>query len=130
MENEIKIEDAKMTKLEYETSIVKNLPPLTRAEIEISREDLERFIEEHRSTKNFFLLSNELRYYTIFRRDSAITTSKGSSANVMAFLIGDAFLKGLGKLKVFKRTDRDEIEIWIGETYFLFFDADSFFVLM
>ena len=107
MENEIKIENAK-----------------------ISREDLERFIEEHRSTKNFFLLSNELRYYTIFRRDSAITTSKGSSANVMAFLIGDAFLKGLGKLKVFKRTDRDEIEIWIGETYFLFFDADSFFVLM
>ena len=117
-----------MKKFEQERYIIKNLPPFTKEELEMVREDMTKYFEERPKVKNFMLLSNELRYYTIFSRTTAITTARGVADRVLAFLQNDSFLTELGELKVLKRTGEDEIEIWIGETPFLLFDADSFFV--
>ena len=117
-----------MKKFEQERYIIKNLPPFTQEELKMVREDLIKYFEEKPKVKNFMLLSNELRYYTIFSRTTAITTARGAADKVLTFLRNDSFLSELGELKVLKRTGEDEIEIWIGETPFLLFDADSFFV--
>lgn len=115
-------------KFEQERSIVKDLPPFTQEEFKMVREDLIKYFEERPKVKNFMLLSNELRYYTIFSKTTAITTARGVADKILTFLQNDSFLSELGELKVLKRTGKDEIEIWIGETPFLLFDADSFFV--
>jgi len=120
--------DITLKKFEQERYIVKNLPPFTKEEFEMVREDMIKYFEERPKVKNFMLLSNELRYYTIFSRTTAITTAVGAADKVLTFLQNDSFLTKLGELKVLKRTGKDEIEIWIGETPFLLFDADSFFV--
>ena len=117
-----------MKKFEQERSIVKDLPPFTQEEFKMVREDLIKYFEERPKVKNFMLLSNELRYYTIFSKTTAITTARGVADKILTFLQNDSFLSELGELKVLKRTGKDEIEIWIGETPFLLFDADSFFV--
>ena len=117
-----------MKKFEQERSIVKDLPPFTQEEFKMVREDLIKYFEERPKVKNFMLLSNELRYYTIFSRTTAITTARGAADRVLTFLQNDSFLSELGELKVLKRTGEDEIEIWIGETPFVLFNADSFFV--
>lgn len=119
---------AKMTQFEFTQNIVKNLPPLTKTESEEIKQDLAMFVLEHAGTKNFMLLSNEIRYYTIFNRKTLLFRPEGVAEKLLNFIETDGFLSELGKLKVLKRTDDDEIEIWIGETHFLFFDADSFFV--
>ena len=120
--------DIALKKFEQERSIVKDLPPFTQEEFEMVREDITKYFEERPKVKNFMLLSNELRYYTIFSRTTAITTAKEAADKILTFLQNDSFLSELGELKVLKRTGKDEIEIWIGETPFLLFDADSFFV--
>ena len=120
--------DIALKKFEQERSIVKDLPPFTQEEFKMVREDLIKYFEERPKVKNFMLLSNELRYYTIFSRTTAITTARGAADRVLTFLQKDSFLTQLGELKVLKRTGEDEIEIWIGEIPFLLFDADSFFV--
>ena len=117
-----------MKKFELERSIVKDLPSFTQEEFKTVREDLIKYFEERPKVKNFMLLSNELRYYTIFSRTTAITTAREAADRVLTFLQNDSFLTELGELKVLKRTGKDEIEIWIGETPFLLFNADSFFV--
>ena len=120
--------DIALKKFEQERSIVKDLPPFTQEEFKMVREDLIKYFEERPKVKNFMLLSNELRYYTIFSKTTAITTARGVADKILTFLQNDSFLSELGELKVLKRTGKDEIEIWIGETPFLLFDADSFFV--
>jgi hypothetical protein len=117
-----------LKKFEQDRSIVKDLPPFTQEEFKMVRKDLTKYFEERSKVKNFMLLSNELRYYTIFSRTTAITTAAEAADKVLTFLQNDSFLTKLGELKVLKRTGEDEIEIWIGETPFLLFDADSFFV--
>jgi len=117
-----------LKKFEQERYIIKNLPPFTKEELEMVREDMTKYFEERPKVKYFMLLSNELRYYTIFSRTTAITTARGVADKILTFLQNDSFLTKLGELKVLKRTGEDEIEIWIGETPFLLFDADSFFV--
>jgi len=117
-----------LKKFELERSIVKDLPSFTQEEFKMVREDLIKYFEERPKVKNFMLLSNELRYYTIFSRTTAITTAREAADRVLTFLQNDSFLTELGELKVLKRTGKDEIEIWIGETPFLLFNADSFFV--
>lgn len=120
--------DIALKKFEHERNIIKNLPPFTKEEFEMVREDMIKYFEERPKVKNFMLLSNELRYYTIFSRTTAITTAVKAADKVLTFLQNDSFLTKLGELKVLKRTGKDEIEIWIGEIPFLLFDADSFFV--
>jgi hypothetical protein len=120
--------DITLKKFEQERNIVRDLPPFTQEEFEMVRDDLIKYFEERPKVKNFMLLSNELRYYTIFSRTTAITTAREAADRVLTFLQNDSFLTELGELKVLKRTGEDEIEIWIGETPFLLFDADSFFV--
>ena len=120
--------DIKLKKFEQEKSIVKGLPSFTQEEFEMVREDLIKYFEERSKVKNFMLLSNELRYYTIFSKTIALTTAIGAADRVLTFLRNDSFLTELGELKVLKRTGEDEIEIWIGETPFVLFNADSFFV--
>ena len=120
--------DITLKKFEQERYIIKNLPPFTEEELKMVREDMIKYFEERPKVKNFMLLSNELRYYTIFSRTTAITTAREAADRVLTFLQSDSFLTELGELKVLKRTGNDEIEIWIGETPFLLFDADSFFV--
>ena len=113
---------------EYEKSIVESLPNFTKKELQQVREDLINFLENQNKTKNFMLLSNEIRYYTIFQKTSAVITATGMGDKILSFLNNDSFLKELGRLKVLKRTGENEIEIWLGATPFLLFDADSFFV--
>lgn len=122
------MEDLTLKKFEQERNIIKDLPPFTQEEFEMVREDLIKYFEERPKVKNFMLLSNELRYYTIFSKTTAITTAVGAADRVLTFLRNDRFLTELGELKVLKRTGEDEIEIWIGETPFVLFNADSFFV--
>jgi len=122
--------DITLKKFEQERNIVRDLPPFTQEEFEMVRDDLIKYFEERPKVKNFMLLSNELRYYTIFSKTIAITTAVEAADRVLTFLRNDRFLTGLGELKVLKRTGEDEIEIWIGETPFLLFNADSFFVTM
>lgn len=122
------MKDITLKKFEQERNIIKDLPPFTQEEFEMVREDLIKYFEERPKVKNFMLLSNELRYYTIFSKTTAITTAVGATDRVLTFLRNDSFLTGLGELKVLKRTGEDEIEIWIGETPFVLFNADSFFV--
>ena len=122
------MKDITLKKFEQERNIIKDLPPFTQEEFEMVREDLIKYFEERPKVKNFMLLSNELRYYTIFSKTTAITTAVGAADRVLTFLRNDSFLTELGELKVLKRTGEDEIEIWIGETPFVLFNADSFFV--
>lgn len=123
------MQDITLKKFEQERDIVKNLPSFTQEEFEMVRDDLIKYFEERPKVKNFMLLSNELRYYTIFSKTTAIT-AVGAADRVLTFLRNDGFLTKLGELKVLKRTGEDEIEIWIGETPFVLFNADSFFVAM
>ena len=124
------MKDITLKKFEQERNIIKDLPPFTQEEFEMVREDLIKYFEERPKVKNFMLLSNELRYYTIFSKTTAITTAVGAADRVLTFLRNDSFLTELGELKVLKRTGEDEIEIWIGETPFVLFNADSFFVII
>lgn len=126
MENE-KI-NAGLTIYERDQSIVRDLPPFTFEELREVERDFTLFIEENIKVKNFMLLSNELRYYTLFQMENKILTSNGIAKKILEFITTDTFLEGLGKLKVFKRKDVGQIELWIGETYFVLFNADSFFV--
>ena len=124
------MKDITLKKFEQERNIIKDLPPFTQEEFEMVREDLIKYFEERPKVKNFMLLSNELRYYTIFSKTTAIVTAVGAADRVLTFLRNDSFLTELGELKVLKRTGEDEIEIWIGETPFVLFNADSFFVII
>ena len=124
------MKDITLKKFEQERNIIKDLPPFTQEEFEMVREDLIKYFEERPKVKNFMLLSNELRYYTIFNKTTAIVTAVGAADRVLTFLRNDSFLTELGELKVLKRTGEDEIEIWIGETPFVLFNADSFFVII
>lgn len=122
--------DITLKKFEQERNIVRDLPPFTQEEFEMVRKDLIKYFEERPKVKNFMLLSNELRYYTIFSKTTTITTAVEAADKVLTFLRNDSFLTRLGELKVLKRTGEDEIEIWVGETPFVLFNADSFFVAM
>ena len=124
------MEDIITKKFEQDRSIIKNLPSFTIEEFQEVREDVIKYFKERPKVKNFMLLSNELRYYTIFQRNNlSIKTSDYTDADkVLTFLNNDSFLKEVGELKVLKRTGADELEIWIGETPFVLFNADSFFV--
>ena len=124
------MEDVITKKFEQDRNIIKNLPPFTIEEFQEVREDVIKYFEERPKVKNFMLISNELRYYTIFQRSSALVTASGYADRVLTFLNNDSFLRELGELKVLKRTGEDELEIWIGEVPFILFDADSFFVLV
>ena len=124
------MEDVITKKFEQDRSIIKNLPPFTTEELQEVREDVIKYFEERPKVKNFMLLSNELRYYTIFQRSSALVTASGYADRVLTFLNNDKFLREIGDLKVLKRTGEDELEIWIGEVPFILFNADSFFVLV
>lgn len=124
------MEDVITKKFEQDKSIIKNLPPFTIEELQEVREDVIKYFEERPKVKNFMLLSNELRYYTIFQRSSALVTASGYADRVLTFLNNDKFLREIGDLKVLKRTGEDELEIWIGEVPFILFNADSFFVLV
>ena len=128
MNKELEEMQAQVTQLEYDRGIVKNLAPANKEEIKDMRDDIADFIENRIKTENFMLLSNELRYYTLFKMKSLVLTPEGKADKLIEFITEDKFLKTLGKLKVLKRNYSGDIEIWIGETYFLFFDADSFFV--
>lgn len=119
---------ATMTVHEQTKEIVKTLPPFSATEWKQVEEDLVKFLDENSSTKNFMLLSNEIRYYTIFKVENVLLTTVGMAEKMMKFINKDEFLKSLGKIKVFKKTETGEMEIWIGETHFLLFDVDSFFV--
>ena len=120
--------EVKLTKAEQEKETIKELPSFTKEELKMVLDDLERYMIEHRNAKHFMLLSKDQRYYTIFQRALDITTYKGEAQTLLNFLQEDAFLTSLGELKVLKRTGESEIEIWIGETPFLLFIADGFFV--
>lgn len=124
------MEDVITKKFEQDRNIIKNLPPFTTEEFQEVREDVIKYFEERPKVKNFMLLSNELRYYTIFQRSSALVTASGYADRVLTFLNNDKFLREIGDLKVLKRTGEDELEIWIGEVPFVLFNADSFFVLV
>ena len=124
------MEDIITKKFEQDKNIIKNLPPFTIEELQEVREDVIKYFEERPKVKNFMLLSNELRYYTIFQRSSALVTASGYADRVLTFLNNDKFLREIGDLKVLKRTGEDELEIWIGEVPFILFNADSFFVLV
>lgn len=124
------MEDVITKKFEQDKNIIKNLPPFTLEEFQEVREDVIKYFEERPKVKNFMLLSNELRYYTIFQRSSALVTASGYADGVLTFLNNDKFLREIGDLKVLKRTGEDELEIWIGEVPFILFNADSFFVLV
>lgn len=128
MNKELEEMQAQVTQLEYDRGIIKNLSPANREEIENMKKDIADFIEGLGELENLMLLSNELRYYTLFKMTSKLLTPQGKAEKLMRFLREDKFLKNLGKLKVLKRSIGGNIEIWIGETYFLLFDADSFFV--
>lgn len=120
--------DIKMTQVDCERQIVKHLPRFTEQELKEVTADLASYIESHSATKNFLLLSNEIKYYTIFRRDNILSTSEGVAEKLMQFFMNDSFLSSLGELKVLKREESGAIAIWIGETFFLLFNADQFFV--
>ena len=122
------MEDIKMKKFEQDKSIVSQFPPFTREEIQEVKKDVTEYFRERPKVKYFMLLSNELKYYTIFEKGTALSTPVGHAEKFVSFLVDDDFLNTLGELKVLKRTGDDELEIWIGETPFLLFDADSFFV--
>lgn len=116
----------KMTKYEMDKSIIKDLPPFTKKELEEVREDLISFLKENPQTRHFMLLSNEINYYTILTKQP-LFTAHYSADSILNFLNENLFLKSLGKLKVFKRTG-ETMEIWIGESHFRLFDADHLFV--
>lgn len=124
------MEDVIIKKFEQDKNIIKNLPPFTMEEFQEVREDVIKYFEERPKVKHFMLLSNELRYYTIFQRSSALVTASGYADRVLTFLSNDKYLREIGDLKVLKRTGGDELEIWIGEVPFVLFNADSFFVLV
>lgn len=118
-----------MTVAEQDKEIIKKLPSFTKAEIEDVKKDLTDYLAERTHIDHLMLLSNEIRYFTIFKREViALKTNKGRADELFNFLTKDVFLKTLGELKVLKRTGEGEIEIWIGETPFVLFEADSFFV--
>ena len=62
-----------------------------------------KYFEERPKEKNFMLLSNELRYYTIFSKTTAITTARGAADRILTFLQNDSFLTKLGELKSAKK---------------------------
>lgn len=118
-----------MKKHEIEESIIADLPPFNKKEFEEVRDDVIKFFKEHEDTDKFMLLSNKINYFTLFEKGMSLNTDIGRADKLLTFLNNDSFLESLGKLKVLKRTeDNNKLEIWIGDTFFLFFDADSFFV--
>ena len=124
------MQNKKMKKFEQDKSIIAQFPAFTKEEIKEVKEDVKNYFRERPKVKYFMLLSNELNYYTIFSKETVISTPVGHAEKLVNFLLEDDFLKTLGDLKVLKRTGNDELEIWIGETPFLLFDADSFFVVL
>lgn len=121
--------ESKMTKAEQDKAIIEKLPPFTTTELKLVREDLIRYFEEQAEVEHFMLLSNDINYYTIFKKENILLkTDKARAMNFFDFIFEDSFLKTLGKPKVVKRSGEDQVEIWIGTTPFVLFNADSFFV--
>ena len=116
-----------LTKYEYEKQIAKSLPALDDYNLVIASKNIAKFLDENKNAKYLMLLSDELRYYTIFNIDNKVKLIKGIAEDILRFLQRDSFLGGIGKLKLIE-VNEDHIEIWIGETYFSLFVADSFFV--
>lgn len=100
------MEDVITKKFEQDRSIIKNLPPFTIEEFQEVREDVIKYFEERPKVKNFMLLSNELRYYTIFQRSNALVTASGYADRILTFLNNDSFFKGIGRIKSFKKNWR------------------------
>lgn len=122
--------EVKMKMHEQTASICKNLKPFTKEEMKLNLKDLTQYLHENSQTKYFMLLSNKINYYTIFVKSNNLLQNEHMAKTILDFLNNDSFLNELGEMKVFKRTDGNEIEIWLGETYFLLFPADSFFIEM
>lgn len=121
--------ESKMTKAEQDKAIIEKLPPFTATELKLVKEDLIRYFEEQAKVEHFMLLSNDINYYTIFKKENILLkTDKARAMNFFDFIFKDRFLKTLGKPKVVKRSGEDQVEIWIGTTPFVLFNADSFFV--
>lgn len=114
------------TKYEIEKGIAASLPALNGVGLELARTEMKLFLLG-KNCRYLMLLSNELKYYTIFRLYGNLLMITDPSNNIVDFLLNDSFLKTLGELKVFEIND-DNIEIWIGEHYFSLFECDSFIV--
>lgn len=120
----------KLTVYEQDKKIVKDLPPFDKRELGFVYEDLVDFIKEHEETTYFMLNSKKLSYYTIFKWKSSIARPELVAKEIIDFILNDSYLTTLGELKVFRRHSEGTIEIWIGETHFMLFTADDFFIVI
>lgn len=106
-----------MTLYELNQMGYENLPKMTKAEIEQSKEVFKQLIEENPGTY-YMLLNHDIRYFTLF-----VKSEKTSLDNFINEIY--SILKPLGTLKSIELNKYKAIEIWIDNHCFLFFNYDK-----
>jgi len=114
-------------KHEVNKSMAFEMKPMNSQEINIGKSIIAEFLDKDLSFGYVMLLCKELSYYTIFKKQSLMLTTKGFADQVIRFIEKDSYMKTLGKLKYVDISD-NYIEIWVGEYHFGLFNCDSFIV--
>ena len=114
-----------MKVVEFKGNIVSKLKPMTAEEKAYSASEIAGYIDRVGNPKNLMLLSNELRYFTIFKNVSR----KNFAKKIFEFIDTDPFLQTIGEVKLIDADkDLSHVEVWIGNTFFALFDCDSLMV--
>lgn len=117
-----------MTKYEYDKQIATQLPPLTAEGIKQATTDIKNFLAKQTLNQYLMLLSNELNYYTIFKKAS-IKTDYGLAEEIIKFILENSFLMvTVGPVKLVEENSNGYMEIWIGNEHFALFPCDQLVV--
>lgn len=114
-----------LTAVELKGNIVNQLKPMNAQEQSFSIVAIDAYLERKGNPEYVMLLSNELRYYTIFKS----STDADFATEIFNFINTDSYLTQLGYLRLIDADkDLDHVEVWIGDKFFALFDADDLIV--
>ena len=120
--------DTGMNIYQWDKNAAASMPAMSYTQMLDKKPIIVKFLKQFDNIKHIMLLSNELRYYTIFDI-TAEPIIDNVVLKLLKFLKNDTFLKTLGKTKYIDIDETEShIEIWIGEERFALFPCDSFVV--
>lgn len=113
-----------MTMVEMKGNTVKQLEAMSETERDFAISEIEKFITNSKP-RMLMLLSNELRYYTVFElKESDLNKT---ARNIVDFIETEGFFTEIGQLKLID-VESDHVEVWVEDKFFALFNCDGFLV--
>jgi hypothetical protein len=86
-----------MNKYNYDKNLAKQLPVLTKEELQTGADTILNYLEKQKKDKYVMLLSNNLKYYTIFTQKTLVSTKTGLANEIIGFIAKNCMCISTGK---------------------------------